>query len=477
MFFRPNLENKPATKAQLAILTDFQRKVREIAEEAGRQRGRPMLVATRVPLTVSTCNHVGIGIERWLKDGLVDVLTTGGGYVPFGMPTKQLVKLGHKYDVPVYPCISGSGMRGGADYNSIEAWRGAASSAWAQGADGIYIFNYFPTETTPHLMELGDPKKLATMDKLFPIDNNVYRAGAHSQAIPWDDVIPVEVTGTKPVKLNLSIGDDIAAAAKSGRLREAKLMIQYEPPVTSGSLIASLNGHVLSQSESTVEGGRVTYKTDPGWYVKGRNSIIFKLPRGAETKRNIAVDEMGVSIKTSSTNVVLKPIGAPYQMSGSSTLMGMPAWVEIEWPVAHNIGEIVIYGGVPECADNPSTECTPLDYRLQYMKAGSWADIIPPVLNAPRYRDYRAPGKPSWNFKYSHEFSPISAKAVRLYVERSSDSGLRVTQAPMLPEEKRVTDIRGIKVFEARSGGKSASKTGSTAHTVCSVELRVSYKQ
>ena len=104
-------------------------------------------------MSKAACLHVGIDIEGWLQQDLLDVLTTGGGYVPFTMTTCEVVALGHAYDVPVYPTISASGMRG-ADgrYNSIECWRGAASNIWHNGADGIVgLFHASPRVQSTNL--------------------------------------------------------------------------------------------------------------------------------------------------------------------------------------------------------------------------------------------------------------------------------------------------------------------------------------
>ena len=174
MFFRPNLTDKQATPEQVGMMTGFQRRITEMARREGTKRGRPILVAVRVPMTKVTCRHVGIDIETWLAEDLVDLLVTGGGYLPFTMPTKELTELGHAHDVPVYPTISASGMKG----RTAEGWRGAASNAWSSHADGIYLFNIFPGAPNHWAFTtLGDGTALAAMDKIFAIDNQGCRWG------------------------------------------------------------------------------------------------------------------------------------------------------------------------------------------------------------------------------------------------------------------------------------------------------------
>lgn len=127
MFFRPNLDFDPATPDQREILTGFQRRLRELHFRAGTKRNRPILTIARVPATVERCLHVGIDIERWMQERLVDLLTIGGGYIPFTEPLEELVASAHRADIPVYATISASGMRGPENrYSAHEAWRGAA---------------------------------------------------------------------------------------------------------------------------------------------------------------------------------------------------------------------------------------------------------------------------------------------------------------------------------------------------------------
>ena len=89
------------------------------------------LLAIRPPLTIDKCLHVGIDIERWLEEDLLDIMIGGGGYIPFTQPNRVFIDLAHRYNKPAYPAINASGMRSG-DYSKIGldtpmGWRGAAA--------------------------------------------------------------------------------------------------------------------------------------------------------------------------------------------------------------------------------------------------------------------------------------------------------------------------------------------------------------
>lgn len=149
IYFRSAYAGEPVTDAQVAVLTQLVKRIRQLVLQRGEEKGKPLLLNVRVPSTQTLCRRIGIDIATWLQDGLVDVMALGGGYITFDLPVAELIALGHKHDVPVYPCLSQSGLmyrspRGTSTKQPPEAWLGAASRLWSDGADGIYTFNLFP---------------------------------------------------------------------------------------------------------------------------------------------------------------------------------------------------------------------------------------------------------------------------------------------------------------------------------------------
>jgi hypothetical protein len=300
LFFRPNLEHMPATPAQVEIMTAFQRRNYEMAQREGECRGRPILVAAHVPLSVEKCLHVGIDIERWLREGLLDVLITGSGYQPLSMPVNQMVELGHAYDVPVYPIISASGMEqwGGHTVGTpktdsavpaLEAWRGAASNIWQSGADGISIFNWFPGESNdPLFTTLGDVSTLSGLDKIFGIDNTREFFGCLEQAVVQDQILPVEIDASGEIrKANLIVGDDVAGADAAGRLKSVTLHVQFTSLASGDMIELALNGSPVEPDSQISEDGWITYLTKPGLFMVGDNALSFQIEQG--NKDNVSV--------------------------------------------------------------------------------------------------------------------------------------------------------------------------------------------
>src|SRR5437763_8736349 len=84
-------------------MTALLRRIRMMTEELGRKRKRPILLAIRVPDSVEYCKWIGLDLQAWLSDGLVDILVAGG-YTQLN-PWDYSVTLGHNYVVNVYPSL------------------------------------------------------------------------------------------------------------------------------------------------------------------------------------------------------------------------------------------------------------------------------------------------------------------------------------------------------------------------------------
>ena len=290
LFFRPNRAGKPVTSEQVEILTGFQRRVRDMAYKHGNRRGRPILVATRLPVTKRMCRHVGIDIQKWLEEDYLDVLTTAVGCHPFTNPTRELVELGHAHGVPVYPVIANSTTRV-VDQRTIEHWRGMAATFWHAGADGVYLFNTFPKALQhPHFTELGDPKKLAQMSKIFVIDKIRIVDGGIAHAIMQSQILPVKLDPAGKLRqVTLPVADDVAGAAQEGRLKQLTLRVQFEGRAPKDKVEVRLNGDVLKSTNQDAKSGWVTYSADPSQYRHGDNALALHVSDSREKAKPVIV--------------------------------------------------------------------------------------------------------------------------------------------------------------------------------------------
>jgi hypothetical protein len=248
---------------------------------------------------------VGIDVACWLEEDLTDLLPVGGGYVPFTEPLDEILPLAHAHNVPVYPTISASGMRGRENrYSSVEAWRGAAANMWRAGADGIYTFNLFPPGPEPRFVELGSPETLAPLDKVFAIDNVAVLEGDLVQGIVQTQILPVAVAEggeeKRPQGATLPIGDDLPAAARKGTLQSAVLRVQLSQPPALDAVEVRLNGVLLTPTEKDAEKGWLTFDPGPDRYRVGRNEVSFRAarwPEGVTGPVEVVVVEVAVDYK------------------------------------------------------------------------------------------------------------------------------------------------------------------------------------
>jgi len=287
VFFRPNMDGQPATSSQLDILTGFQRSIRQMAVREGAKRGRPILIAARVPMSVDACRNIGIDIKRWLKEDLLDVMSLGNGDAWPNIPAGAMMELGHEYDVPVYPCLKYSGY----GINHLRTWRAAAANAWRAGADGVYFFNITPynyrdpDELTPQFKELGDPAKLMALDKWFSA-TAPYAGQRYSGYCPMAEVLPSSMalpatlsSDGQPTVVILQIGDDIAAAAERNLVR-----VRLNPSTLDllDAVETRLNGKLLTPTEKDGSGGWTFFSPNSSWYRVGDNEFDFRLLDGSE---------------------------------------------------------------------------------------------------------------------------------------------------------------------------------------------------
>ena len=71
-FFRESLELDPVEPEHVEIMNDLLRRIRRMADDVASRRGRPLLLAAHTPFSLEDCVHVGVDLETWLQEGLID---------------------------------------------------------------------------------------------------------------------------------------------------------------------------------------------------------------------------------------------------------------------------------------------------------------------------------------------------------------------------------------------------------------------
>jgi hypothetical protein len=166
------------------LLTDFHRRIRKLLDDAGKKRGRKLLLGVRVPDVFGESALYGFDVEIWVKEGLVDyVVPSHFGYMDFNAKIEEYRRITEGTECRVYPSLNlwtgpcrvdrmsrttdGPQKAGGWQSQHYYA---AAHNYYAFGADGISTYNYLSNVlgrieiVVPRLGELApiaDPKTLA----------------------------------------------------------------------------------------------------------------------------------------------------------------------------------------------------------------------------------------------------------------------------------------------------------------------------
>jgi len=172
-------------------VTEFMRMARQMSLEVARQRGRPLMLAAKVPQNLAGCRIDGFDLRTWAKLGLVDVLTLGSRSMDVDV---EGVRAAVGNDVQLQPCVDDHHATDGYRNPSIEGLRGIFANHFQRGASSAVTFNWsFGPAHVCHSMgidgvpvaqqvayhELGDPQTLAHKNKFFAIE----RRGGY----PWCD--------------------------------------------------------------------------------------------------------------------------------------------------------------------------------------------------------------------------------------------------------------------------------------------------
>lgn len=155
-------------------LTSFMRDVRTMLQEQAAKRGRPLLLAVRVPDSVEGCHTDGLDIEAWAAQGLVDVLVIGTRTIDVDVASFRRAVGGAPVKLlPSFDCFHATDGYFGDQ--SLDLLCGVFGNYLHQAADGVGIFNN-PAGSAEHAARLGlsqqatyDPRILTTCGSLATI--------------------------------------------------------------------------------------------------------------------------------------------------------------------------------------------------------------------------------------------------------------------------------------------------------------------
>ena len=261
VLFSRTMRGEPVTQEEVQIMTSFMRQIRTLSDEAAARRGRPIVIASRVPDTLIKSMDIGLDVRTWVQEDLIDILIIGGGYSPYILDLTEYIDIARPYGVTVYPCLTPP--------KYAPANRRALAARWLQaGADGIYLWNlgspfeYFTdnrlieqrTREYACLTEIGDPKTLAGKDKEYHsgYHKNGKRVNKNYHFVSGYPLLPLTLKPGDSQKIPMRIGDDVEAAARAGQIKRLPLEVCLKGTLKESSLSITLNGQRLAGGERIV---------------------------------------------------------------------------------------------------------------------------------------------------------------------------------------------------------------------------------
>jgi hypothetical protein len=279
VFFRSTTQGEKATDDERAAMTGLLARIRKMADDVGQRRGRPILIAVRAPDSAEYCRDMGLDLEHWMADDLLDLYIASGSF--------QLnrwdysVALGHKYGVKVFPSLDLTLVRdaeGKQARTSELAYRGRAANAWAAKPDGVYLFNFFdPHSRIWH--ELGSKVGLAGSDKDY-ISSARGVKNSSAGNLPFEPYLNLETLNPdkpKTIAPGESAEARIRVAETASQLKAAKLTLRlrFQGAPATEHLSVKLNGDGLESP--AINGQWLEYRDVAGTIRSGENQVEVAL--------------------------------------------------------------------------------------------------------------------------------------------------------------------------------------------------------
>jgi hypothetical protein len=287
-YFKSVAVGREASAADLKKMNDCMREVRKMAEAIGRARKRPILIAVRVPDSLEYAKAVGLDVETWLKEKLIDIMI-GGFYMRLNR-WKDTADICHKYGVKFYPSLDESRIMNAHPAfrrNTTQSVNARIAAALKCGVDGIYFFNREKSALTNPAnaanIKFADKRYFITYRYVSPL---IYVASGQKyeklrNLSPLNKVI---LRRGKPEKFNLEFGDDLSAPEVLARKPQLATYIRAR----MGMVDLRVNGHkakvfAADPSVSTPKGGTILYNVPMSLMKPGNNEITLSVnPAGGK---------------------------------------------------------------------------------------------------------------------------------------------------------------------------------------------------
>jgi hypothetical protein len=347
-------------------LTEFMRSVRLVLLEVARKKGKPILLAARVPENIEGCHYDGLDVERWVEENLIDILALGCHNFEVDIEAFRMLICGK--EIKLYPSTDDHHSSSGYEHPPIEVFRGVFANFWHQGADGIYTFNFYPLPyerpiPSDHLSpsnklwdvhrqaycEMGSPETLRFKDKVFvtqrrgggwwpPVAEYFYANSNCFAQLPKELFHDENWEGDETY-IHITVGDDVNKYKDQIKSIELRVLLSdpeavnlpedgriYGGPVGIGTdeVYVSATGkwvrklaeppgkgiennlrtriNGITLGKPSLQEGWLVYGLKPNQLALGKNAVAFKLKGRESCKQNITVEKLEIYITSILSN-------------------------------------------------------------------------------------------------------------------------------------------------------------------------------
>ena len=263
-------------KENTELITGMIRDVRRNLEKEAEKKGRPQYLHVRVLPDPDVSFRRGLDVSTWVKEGFVDAITPGCGYMTFLQNLGKWMRMVEGHDCWIYPSNN--------NWKSPEVTRAWAKYMYFQGAHGLNLFNWdhmiYGFEKDSSFFE--ERKRIAYYDKLHPCYYEVLNQIGEASKIIYRDAtyvldsmphkmmkfengalkrkfraiedieLPIEMVQGGNYTLKLPFAEDITGALNAGFTPRICLRIRITNFTFPDRFDVCINGNVLdSQTRIT----------------------------------------------------------------------------------------------------------------------------------------------------------------------------------------------------------------------------------
>ena len=265
------------------VMTEWIRRVYDEVKASG--DGRHLII--RIPASIAGCNSVGMDVEAWIKEGIVDALVgqtfSGPELINSEADYRGLVAAASGSECKIIGTIQSHLDSDRLSEGPIAMTRACASNCWAQGVDGLYLahwFNLWPYQADfyERLRELPHPDIMAPKDKFYFVPTITDRYPDPPCEPGLEMELTREIAEGETATVHLTISDDLPRWDRVSRVHEVILRFRLMSTTELDRVSFHLNGAELP--ESGLRKINEMYKmTRPRYRAGSAYWYVFKLDR------------------------------------------------------------------------------------------------------------------------------------------------------------------------------------------------------